>query len=100
MLELHEFLNELLNAATYGGIATENPTEEKLHQFHMSVMKLKRQCGCHIDDYDEFKKKMPQYYQLEEGGIPMTYAETGRLALKEIAPCCLAAIFKELIEPE
>jgi len=97
-MKLSEFLDNLLYTAILGGIATENPTEDNLYKFHLKVIQLKRECGCHIKDFEEYKKKMPLYYQVEEEGIPMKYAETGRLALKEVAPCCLSAIFDELLE--
>lgn len=94
-MKIQEYLDGLLEAAVYGGIATEKPTEGNLSQFRTAVVKLKRTCGCHIDDSEEFKKRMPHYYQTEEMGLE--YAETGRLALREVAPCCLRAILEEFL---
>ncbi len=95
-MNLPEFFDALIEAALYGGIATENPTKDTLNKFQEKLVWLKRDCGCYVTDDAEYRRKMPRYNEVE-GTYPMEHAETGRLALREVAPCCLKAILGELL---
>ena len=90
--ELVAFLDRFLYASVVGGIATEKPNKKNLQRFSMAVVKLKQE-HCHIDDVEEFKKKMPFYFEVEDA--PMKQAEGGRIALKEVARCSIKAILSK-----
>lgn len=72
-------MRSILEVATFGGIATENPTRTNLTTFFRRVDNLATKHSCTSgSSYAAIRTK--------EG---RRYAETGRQALREVAYCIL-----------
>jgi len=80
-MKLDELLNEAIEVAIYGGIATDDPSKEKMEKFVSKVRDLNTKCGCDVSE-----RTMPFMKEIETGEIQ--HAETVRYALREVVECC------------
>ena len=98
-MELPNFIHDLVNAAIYAGIATKDPTTKNRVQALQATDELKRRVCPYISGKEKFKKQMPFYAEMMEGGedgAPRD-AETIRHALREVGVCGLEHLYNQLV---